>query len=192
MVRRALIVIVLTTFGLWQFGSGVWIHVKALLAQQLLLNAWANTRDGETRAHPWPWADTWPIVRLTVPAHGIDLIVLSGASGRNLAFGPAHLDGSAHPGHSGNSIIAGHRDTHFSFLRNLRPGDEIFIESPDGLISSFLVGQVKIADVRKSRLVLSHERPAITLVTCYPFDAVTPGGPLRYVVSAELAGEGKT
>ncbi len=25
----------------------------------------------------------------------------------------------------------------------------------------------------------------LTLVTCYPFDAIVPGGPLRYLVFAE-------
>ena len=29
----------------------------------------------------------------------------------------------------------------------------------------------------------------LTLVTCWPFDAVAPGGPLRYVVVAEADGE---
>jgi sortase A len=28
--------------------------------------------------------------------------------------------------------------------------------------------------------------PMLSLVTCYPFDAVNPGGPMRYVVSAEM------
>ena len=28
------------------------------------------------------------------------------------------------------------------------------------------------------------DAPMLTLVTCYPFDAVVPGGPLRYVVTA--------
>jgi sortase A len=26
----------------------------------------------------------------------------------------------------------------------------------------------------------------MTLVTCYPFDAIDPGGPLRYAVTAEM------
>ena len=36
--------------------------------------------------------------------------------------------------------------------------------------------------------VLGPTRDAVlTLVTCYPFDAIKPGGPLRYVVVAEAA-----
>jgi sortase A len=29
--------------------------------------------------------------------------------------------------------------------------------------------------------------PTLTLVTCYPFDAIVPGGPLRYAVTAVAA-----
>jgi hypothetical protein len=37
---------------------------------------------------PWPWAYTWPIARLMLPFKEIELIVLNGAYGRSLAFGP--------------------------------------------------------------------------------------------------------
>src|SRR5512134_469774 len=103
--------------GLWQVGQGGWIYAKALLAQHMLQHAWARTLAGEREVRPWPWADTWPVARLRVPVHGIDLIVLDGVSGRTLAFGPGHAGGSAPPGAPGTAIISGHRDTHFRFLQ---------------------------------------------------------------------------
>ena len=39
-------------------------------------------------------------------------------------------------------------------------------------------------DARHARLAPDDGRPLLSLVTCYPFDAVAPGGPLRYVVTA--------
>jgi len=107
--------------------AGAWIPVKADLAQQLLDRAWTATVEGSAgqRApqRPWPWADTWPVARLTLPTSGRALTVLAGASGRNLAFGPALMDGSAPLGAPGVSVIAGHRDTHFSALGKLSIGD---------------------------------------------------------------------
>jgi sortase A len=93
----------LLTLASWQFGAAAYIHAKALLAQALLARAWDRTLAGERAVRPWPWADMHPIARLRAPAHGRDLIVLDGASGQALAFGPAHIVGTALPGHRRSS-----------------------------------------------------------------------------------------
>jgi sortase A len=175
--------------GAWQVGEGLYIHAKAALAQVLLQSAWERTLAGEVRAKPWPWADTWPVARLSVPGRDVDLIVLSGATGRTLAFGPGHLEGSAAPGAPGMSIVTGHRDTHFRFLEGLRRGDELLLEGRDGARLRFSVTATRIADYRRPGISLDDTAPALTLVTCYPFDAVVPGGPLRYLVRAETVPE---
>ena len=69
--------------------QALWIPAKALLAQHLLESAWQKNLAGETAARPWPWADTSPVGVLEIPELGLRQIVLEGASGRNLAFGPA-------------------------------------------------------------------------------------------------------
>ena len=75
--------------GLWQAGESAYIEAKAWLAQDLLEDAWAKTLGGAQQVKPWSWADTWPVARLQAPDLNIDRIVLAGASGRTLAFGPA-------------------------------------------------------------------------------------------------------
>ena len=55
----------------------------------------------------------------------VDELVLAGASGRTLAWGPGHLDGSAPPGAAGNAVLSAHRDTHFRFLQRVVPGDPL-------------------------------------------------------------------
>ena len=183
--RRAA-AIVLVVAGLSSFGNAASIQAKAWLAQKLLGRAWERVQAGYYRSRPWPWADTWPVARLTLPSNNAPLIVLSGTNGSSLAFAPGHMEGSVLPGKDGNSVIAGHRDTHFSALANMEPGDEIRIETPHGERLSFMVFDTAIADSRKARLRLSAPRPRLTLVTCYPFDAMTAGGPLRYLVHARL------
>ena len=177
-------VALLSVIGLWELGHGVWIHAKARLAQLLLQRAWERTLRGEAAAKPWPWADTWPVARLRVPAHGVDLIVLSGVSGRTLAFGPGHAPDSAALGTSGTEIVTGHRDTHFRFLERVRQGDEILIEGAGRPGVRFRVQELAVVDSRAAVVRGEPDGAALVLMTCYPFDALAPGGPLRYVVTA--------
>ncbi len=174
--------------GLALTGNALYIHAKALVAQVLLHRAWASTQTTGVPAKPWPWADTATIARLIAPAQGADLLVLAGASGRTLAFGPGHHDGSALPGEAGNAVISAHRDTHFRFLRDVAVGDTLIVEGAAGKRFSYRVRAIDIADQRDLRLPRLPPEPTLTLVTCYPFDAVEPGGPLRYVVVATADG----
>ena len=175
----------LLALGFWQLGQGAYIPAKAWLAQELMQRAWLRVNAGEDRATPWPWADTWPVARLSAKSHDVDLIVLAGGSGRTLAFGPGHLGASALPGEIGNMVIAGHRDTHFAFLRNVEPGTRVSVESFGGATYVYEVTGLNVVDSRTGSLLLDTDDPMLTLVTCYPFDAVNPGGPLRYVVTAQ-------
>jgi len=189
MTRRALgvAIVMLASLGGWQLGHGVWIHVKAHLAQHLLQRAWARTVAGERDVKPWPWADTWPVARLKAPAHGVDVIVLAGVSGRTLAFGPGHAAGSAAPGAAGTAIVSGHRDTHFAFLARVRAGETLSMEVPGRAPVVFRVSETRVVDARTAVVLSDDAVSGLVLVTCYPFDAITAGGPLRYVVTAERA-----
>lgn len=169
--------------GLWQLGGAAAIHGKAWLAQRLLDRAWSDTLAGARQAKPWPWADTWPVARLRVPAENVDLYVLAGASGRTLAFGPALVDGTENLGHQ---ILSGHRDTHFAFLETLAEGSRLQLQDAGGAWRDYRVGSRQVIDARRPVFASAADAGALlTLVTCWPFDAVDPGGPLRYAVTAE-------
>jgi len=178
-------IVLVTVVGSWQFGQGAWIYVKAQVGQYLLQQAWAQTVDGDHHVHPWPWADTWPVARLQAPSHRQSLIVLSGANNRTLAFGPALVNEALHKNASGTIVISGHRDTHFRFLRRLRKGDALIFEQVEPTHRHYRVDDVQIIDSRTTSIINDPERDQLVLVTCYPFDAMVPGGPLRYVVIAE-------
>lgn len=172
--------------GFWQLGSGAYIPAKAWLAQELMQRAWVRAGEGNERPAPWPWADTYPVARLTSKNRDVDLIVLAGGSGRTLAFGPGHLSASALPGETGNTVIAGHRDTHFRFLRSVEKGELLGVESTRGQKHVYEVLGTEVVDSRKGALVLDTDVAMLTLVTCYPFEARDPGGPLRFIVTAKL------
>jgi sortase A len=176
--------ILLLGLGAWQLGDGLYIQAKAWLAQELIAHAWSRTLAGEAQAKPWPWADTWPVARLTVPRLGVERYVLEGAHGSSLAFGPGHASFTPRPGEAGNSMIGGHRDTHLAFLGELDPGDEVLVERADGRTVTYRVAESLVLH-RSEVWIARQEGPArLTLVTCYPLDAWRAGGDQRYAVIA--------
>ena len=185
-LRRNWIVACLLCLGFWQLGEGAYIPAKAWVAQALMLRAWDRAEDGQLNPAPWPWADTWPVARMLAKSGDVDLIVLAGGSGRTLAFGPGHLSASSLPGQRGNSVIAGHRDTHFSFLKSLALGEPIQMETSDGREHTYRVFDIDVVDSRRVSIVLDTDESILSLVTCYPFNAIEPGGPMRYVVTLKL------
>ena len=173
---------VLVTAAFFSVKS-MWIPIKAEVAQLLLEQAWIRTQAGEPDARPWPWADTNPVGILEVPRLSIRQILLSGTSGRNLAFGPTLLSPLA----QGDLVISGHRDTHFNFLNSLEKDELLRVTSLQG-VSEYRVSWLEVIDSRSHQLVLEPGALRLTLMTCYPFNAASSGGPLRFVVTAEPAG----
>jgi sortase A len=170
--------------GVVQGVRGGWIHAKAGLAQVLLHRSWERTQAGGMEEKPWPWADTWPVARLTLPGGG-EHIVLAGATGRNLAFAPGHLDGSSEPGGGGTCVIAGHRDTHFADLDSLEKGQTVVLEDAGGRSRSYRVVTMAVVEERDTWVITDNDGPTLVLVTCWPLDSPLPGGSQRYVVWAK-------
>jgi sortase A len=181
----------LLAVGLWYLGGAAWIQAKALLAQALIQHAWiGNLASGKPVKRPWSWADTTPVARLEFVRQRQSMIVLAGDSGRVLAFGPGHHPGSALPGSAGNSVISAHRDTHFAVLQKLGTGDLIQVENVEGKTASYRVDRMEVIDENDLSVTEQRGVDELTLVTCWPFDALTPGGSERYVVSASRMGAG--
>lgn len=179
------IALLLGLFGMCEIASAAWIHAKGWLAQELIAFAWSRGHGSTAAPRPWPGADLKPIARLTVPSRGLSVYVLDDAQARALAFGPAHLGGTANPGAPGNSVIVAHRDTHFAFLRKLAVDDEIDLEASRGMRSRYRVRELRVVDKHDLEVAEPTASARLTLVTCYPFDALRPGTPLRYVVVAD-------
>ena len=183
--RRLLSVlsVLLLAASLMQGIRGGWIHAKARLAQVLLDRSWQRTLADGVEKKPWPCADTWPVARITLPDR-TEHIVLAGASGRNLAFAPGHLDGSAAPGGGGTCVIAGHRDTHFAKLDRLEMGQWVTLQNAAGRRSAYRVAGAAVVDEGDTWVITANEGPTLVLITCWPLDSPVAGGRLRYVVWA--------
>lgn len=179
--RHWLLAVVSFTAAVFSFDA-LWIPVKAELAQHLLERAWLRTLAGEPDAKPWPWADTRAVAILEVPRLGLREIVLAGSSGRNLAFGPT-LVNTGRLEQSSDRILSGHRDTHFSFLKELKTGDLLRLRSASET-RDYRVSWQQAVDSRQQQLIIDNSVERLTLLTCYPFETAMPGGPLRWVVTA--------
>ena len=167
-------------FSLAIVVQAAWIPIKAELAQWLISRSWQTASAGGSAPPPWPGADTRPAAVLQVPSLGIRQFVLEGASGRNLAFGPALLGGTL----AGRDVVInGHRDTHFRFLSRLQVGDRLRLQTPKA-DRWFEIRTLEVVDSRDQELLIEPGRDRLSLVTCYPFDRPLAGGPLRYVVTA--------
>lgn len=171
--------------GLALFGQSAYIFAKAQLAQVLLNRAFEQSVASGQPVKAWSWADTWPVARVEISRIKASAIVLRGASGEAMAFGPALMDETSRIGAPGTSVIAAHRDTHFAFLKDVVRGDIVSITRNDGQRFSYRVTGMEVVDWNRSGIDRHAAGFNLALVTCYPFGAITHG-PQRYVVKAEL------
>ena len=158
---------VLTTFV---SATYAWMYIE----QRILLNRWNRAE-----------ATTQNLTKLFIPKIQLEDVVLEGASRRSLLLGPAHLEGSAIPGEPGNAVIAGHRDTFFRHIHSLKYGDDVYILR-SGKRFHYVVRSRRIVRPHDSSVLRATKDTELTLITCYPTNAIGPA-PQRLVVIAKLA-----
>jgi sortase A len=120
--------------------------------------------------------------RIEIPRIGLSVAILQGTSSRTLRLGVGHIEGTALPGKVGNVGIAGHRDTFFRTLKDVRRNDKVLLQTASGVIG-YEVDWIQITDPDDGGIVSSGSDSALTLVTCYPFRYIG-AAPERYVVHA--------
>lgn len=124
--------------------------------------------------------------RIEIPRLGMTVAILEGTTQQTLRLGIGHIDGTALPGEAGNIGLAGHRDTYFRALKDIRIKDEIQIETASGL-SRYEVESVQIVAPSDTGVLAPSAESTITLVTCYPFHFIG-AAPERYIVRARRTG----
>lgn len=155
------------------------------------LDAILQSAPAEMRTGPLPARARRPapapgsiIGRVEIPRLRVSAVVRAGSDARTLRLAVGHIPGTAYPGEDGNVGLAGHRDTFFRRLADIRSDDEIRMVTPEGTF----VYRVERTDVVEPDAVWVLDRgdtAALTLVTCYPFTYVG-SAPERFVVRAQL------
>lgn len=129
-----------------------------------------------------------PIAVLTIQKLALEVPVFEGTEELVLNKGVGRIAGTARPGESGNIGIAGHRDGFFRCLKDIHIGDEIELATPGRKIL-YAVDGIEVVDPDNVGVLQPRARPALTLVTCYPFYYVG-SAPQRYIVHASIARAG--
>src|SRR5690349_21890400 len=124
-----------------------------------------------------------PIGWLEIPRIGVSAGVVHGDNDSQLKIAIGHLPETPLPWAPGNSALAGHRDTFFRPLRDVRPGDMVRLETAHGHFQ-YRVRETLIVDPEEVWVLGSTSRSTLTLITCYPFEYVGPA-PRRFIVRAD-------
>ena len=98
-------------------------------------------------------------------------MVLEGADEGTLRRAVGHIRGTPLPGQRGNVALAGHRDTFFRGLREIRVNDEITLTTLSGSYH-YRVDSTKVVKPEETEVLEDDGDDILTLVTCYPFNFV--------------------
>ena len=124
-----------------------------------------------------------PLGEIELTRIGVTAMILEGTDDRTLRRAVGHIPGTPLPGQPGNVAIAGHRDTFFRALRNVRQDDEITLMTLEGSYR-YRVDSIKVVGPKDTQVLDNSGDDILTLVTCYPFYFVGPA-PRRFIVRAQ-------
>ncbi len=130
-----------------------------------------------------PPAEDGLIGRIEIPRVSISVAVMEGTGARILRRAVGHISGTALPGEPGNAGIAGHRDTFFRPLREIRENDIVTLTTPRGKFR-YRVVSTQVVSPNDVAVLNPSAGQVLTLVTCYPFYYVG-AAPDRFIVRAE-------
>jgi sortase A len=190
-----------------------WMPTKAWLAEKLIQRSWQHfQKTGET-LKPWPWADTHAIASLQFARLKREVIVLDGGDPSTLAFSAGAVAPFNQAFNYLPFVVAGHRDSHFSFLSEVKMSDIISLTDKNGHIQLYQVDSIDVIDNQNQQLsvwpinlatqaaaktktagetntetkskINTTTNAELILITCYPFNALSARGSLRYVIRAK-------
>lgn len=120
--------------------------------------------------------------RIEISTLGLGAMILEGVDQRTLRRAVGHIPGTALPGEQGNVALAGHRDTFFRSLRDIRNDAEITLTTLHGSYR-YRVDSTRVVEPEAIEVLADSGDAILTLVTCYPFDFIGPA-PKRFIVRA--------
>jgi sortase A len=121
---------------------------------------------------------------LEIPTIHSTLPIYHGTDEDELEKGIGHYAKSVLPGENDNSVLAGHRDTIFRHLGEVKLGDQLIVSTSAGTFT-YKVRKIRIVDKDDRTVIVPKPRATLTVSTCYPFRYIGPA-PQRYVLIANL------
>jgi sortase A len=121
---------------------------------------------------------------LSIPALKLRLPIVEGTDESQLDKGVGHFSMSVMPGQPDNCVLAGHRDTVFAQLGQLKGGDELIVQTETGMFT-YEITKIRIVDKDDKTVIVPSDHAILTVSTCYPFRYVG-FAPKRYILVADL------
>lgn len=121
---------------------------------------------------------------LSIPRIKSTIPIIEGTGNKELKRGLGHYIGSVIPGVSDNSVLAGHRDSVFRRLGEVKIGDLITVKNDYGTFV-YEVHKIRIVNANDRTVIVPTKDAVLTLSTCYPFRFIG-SAPKRYIVQAGL------
>lgn len=175
-----------------------WLPAKGWISQALISYSWQQslahqkvlqqpiTNHNPIAIKPWPWADTFPIAELSFARLEKNIVILNGGDPTTLAFSA----GAIAPFNQINGVtpfvVAGHNDSHFSFLENIQMKDIISMRDQHGKSQLYQVEAIDIIDASTGQFPILANDSSLILITCYPFNTIGNNSDERYVITARL------
>ncbi|KGP73579.1 class D sortase [Pontibacillus yanchengensis] len=124
--------------------------------------------------------------KLEIPRIGNSYDVFWGTDRDTLKKGVGMYDSkyTVVPGQAGHVLLAGHRDTVFRKLKQVKKGDHLYVEFNDKTYD-YQVRDIWITDRDDRSVIVKKQTPTLTLSTCYPFDYLGDA-PKRYIIQSKL------
>lgn len=119
---------------------------------------------------------------LTIETLNIEAPIYNGTSEVILDRGIGRIKGMGTMEGDGNLGVSGHRDGFFRSLKDIQMGEEILIQTPNG-VEKYAVSNINIVPKEDASVLAATEDKTLTIVTCYPFYFVGHA-PKRYIVTA--------
>jgi len=170
-----------------------WLPIKGWLSEQLISYSWHQTIGLQQKTKPWPWADTYPIAELSFERLNKQVVVLNGGDPTTLAFSAGAIAPFNQARSTQAFVVAGHRDSHFSFLDEVVMNDIISLADKHGQSQLYQVESIDIVDASTGELPILADDSQLILITCYPFTNTRNIGNVagsdsneRYVITAKL------
>ena len=140
----------------------------------------APAKPARNTSAPVPAEHSPLIGKIEIPRVNVAAVVREGVDAGTLDRAVGHVPGTAMPGEDGNLALAAHRDRYFRGLRNIRLGDQIRVETTEG-VYEYVVDSTRIVPPTEVSVLNPTPEPSITLITCYPFTFIGPA-PERFIV----------
>jgi sortase A len=170
-------------FGIAALGYAGYVLVDAHRYQAHEKSRFENVSRSDG---PHPVTQGGVIGEMDIPRLGFATMVVQGDSPRILLRAVGHMPESPLPWESGNVALAGHRDSFFRPLRNIRSGDAITLKTVNGDFQ-YEVESTEVVPASDVHVLDASSGRTLTLVTCFPFYYVG-SAPDRFVVRARAVG----